>query len=58
MEAFWANVKRGINGAYVWVSKKHLQIYLREFAYRHNLRQTHYAMFELFLQAFPEVRVG
>ena len=32
-------VKRGINGTYVWVSKKHLQTYLREFEYRHNLRQ-------------------
>ena len=32
IEAFWANVKRGIKGTYVHVSKKHLQTYLREFS--------------------------
>jgi transposase len=58
IEAFWANVKRGINGTYVWVSKKHLQTYLREFEYRHNLRHSPYLMFEALLQAFPKVRVG
>jgi transposase-like protein len=31
IESFWSQVKRGINGTYVWVSKKHLQLYLREF---------------------------
>jgi transposase-like protein len=50
-------VKRGINGTYVWVSKKHLQLYLREFEYRHNLRKQPKLMFELLLQAFPKVRV-
>jgi len=39
IEAFCANVKRGIKGIYVWVSKKHLQTYFCEFEYRHNLRQ-------------------
>jgi transposase-like protein len=58
IEGFWANVKRGIKGTYVWVSKKHLQTYLREFEYRHNLRQTPYLMFDCLLQAFPKVRVG
>ena len=58
IESFWANVKRGINGTYVWVSKKHLQTYLREFEYRHNLRQHPYLMFDCLLQAFPKVRVG
>jgi len=58
IEAFWASVKRGINGTYVWVSKKHLQTYLREFEYRHNLRRTPYLMFDLLLAAFPKVRVG
>ena len=57
MEGFWANVKRGIKGPYVWVSKKHLQTYLREFEYRHNLRQTPHLMFDLLLAAFPKVRV-
>ena len=58
MEAFWANVKRGIKGTYVHVSKKHLQTYLREFEYRHNLRRTPYLMFDCLLAAFPKVRVG
>lgn len=58
IEAFWASVKRGINGTYVWVSKKWLQTYLREFEYRHNLRHAPYLMFDCLLQAFPKVRVG
>ena len=58
IEGFWANVKRGISGTYVWISKKHLQTYLREFEYRHNLRQQPHLMFELLLQAFPKVQVG
>lgn len=58
IEAFWANVKRGIKGTYVHVSKRHLQSYLREFEYRHNLRRTPYLMFDCLLQAFPKVRVG
>jgi transposase len=57
IESFWASVKRGINGTYVWVSKKHLQTYLREFEYRHNLRHQPDLMFELLLQAFPKVQV-
>jgi transposase-like protein len=57
IEGFWANVKRGINRTYVWVSKKHLQTYLRGFEYRHNLRLQPALMFELLLQAFPKVRV-
>jgi transposase len=58
IESFWWQVKRGINGTYVWVSKKHLQLYLREFEYRHKLRRQPLLMFELLLQAFPKVRVG
>lgn len=57
IESFWRQVKRGINGTYVWVSKKHLQTYLREFEYRHNLRHQPALMFELLLQAFPKVQV-
>ncbi len=58
IEGFWSNVKRGIKGTYVHVSKKHLTSYLREFEYRHNLRQTPYLMFDCLLAAFPKVRVG
>ncbi len=58
IEALWSNVKRGIKGTCVWVSKKHLQTSLREFEYRHNLRQTHYLMFDCLLAAFRKIRVG
>jgi len=54
IEAFWANVKRSINGTYVWVSKKHLQTYLREFEYRYNLRKHPHLMMDALLQAFPK----
>jgi transposase-like protein len=54
LEAFWANVKRGIKGTHVWVSKKHLQKYLCEFEFRHNLRKHPYLMFHLLLSAFPK----
>lgn len=57
IEPFWSQVKRGISGTYVWVSKKHLQTDLREFEYRHNLRKQPALMFELLLQAFPKVKV-
>ncbi len=53
IEAFWSNVKRGINGTYVWVSKRYLPVYLGEFEFRHNLRKRPDLMLEALLQAFP-----
>jgi transposase len=53
IEGFWGVLKRGINGTYVWVSRKHLQKYLWEFEYRHNLRREPWLMFQLLLAAFP-----
>lgn len=53
IEAFWGNLKRGINGTYVSVSKQHLQKYLWEFEYRHNMRRSQHLMFDLLLLAFP-----
>lgn len=53
IEAFWSALKRGINGTYVWVSAKHLQKYLWEFEFRHNLRREPWLMFQLLLSAFP-----
>ena len=53
IEAFWANIKRAIAGTYVWVSKKHLQTYLGEFEFRHNLRKQPHLMLDALLLAFP-----
>lgn len=53
IEGFWANVKRGINGTYVWVSKKHLPTYLGEFEFRHNMRHAPHQMLDTLLLAFP-----
>lgn len=53
IEGFWANVKRGIEGTHIHVSKKWLQTYLWEFEFRHNLRKNPQLMLELLLQALP-----
>lgn len=38
IEGFWSQMKRSIDGTYHSVSKKHLQSYVNEFAYRYNHR--------------------
>lgn len=53
IEGVWANLKRGISGTHIWVSKKHLSKYLGEFEFRHNLRKSPRMMMLLLLQAFP-----
>ncbi len=55
IEAFWSNFKRSVSGTHVWVSKKHLQTYLREFEYRYNLRKHPHLMLDALLLAFPKV---
>lgn len=45
IEGFWSQLKRGIRGTHIWVSKKHLQRYIDEFAYRYNARHEPSAMF-------------
>lgn len=57
VEGFWSNVSRSIAGTHVWVSKKHLQTYLREFEYRYNLRRTPEKMLACLLLAFPKASV-
>ena len=39
VEGFWSLLKRGINGTYHWVSKKHINKYLNEFSMRYNSRE-------------------
>lgn len=51
IESFWAILKRGIFGIYHFTSKKHLQLYVDEFVFRYNSRQSSEAMrFNLLLQ--------
>ncbi len=38
IEGFWGQCKRSINGVYVKPTRKHLQKYFYEFAFRHNYR--------------------
>jgi transposase-like protein len=39
IEGFWSLLKRGIIGIYHFTSKKHLQKYLDEFAFRYNTKE-------------------
>lgn len=39
IEGFWSQLKRGITGVYHFVSKKYLQAYCNEFAYKYNTRR-------------------
>lgn len=51
IEGFWSLLKRGIFGIYHFTSKKHLQLYVDEFAFRYNSRTSSEAMrFNLLLQ--------
>jgi transposase len=45
VEGFWSLVKRGIDGVYHSVSRKHLQGYVNEYAWRYNQRGTGRAQF-------------
>jgi hypothetical protein len=45
LEGFWSWLKRGIKGTHVSVSKKHLQKYVDEFAFRFNNRDKPADMF-------------
>ncbi len=48
IEGFWSTLKRGVYGIYHHVSKKHLQLYVNEFAFRYNNRKNK-GMFDLVL---------
>src|SRR5581483_7680427 len=46
LEGFWSHLKRGISSTHVSVSKKHLQKYVDEFAFRYNNREAPAEMFQ------------
>lgn len=48
-ENMWSNLKRGIYGVYRHVSKKYLQAYADEYAFRYNHRKVSHQMFDLLL---------
>ena len=49
LEGFWSQLKRSINGTYHFVSPKHLQTYVNEFAFRYNNRSSSSHLFNLLL---------
>lgn len=46
IEGFWSHLKRGIKSTHASVSRKHLQKYVDEFAFRYNNREAPAEMFQ------------
>ncbi len=55
IENVWSHLKRGIHGVYRHVSKKYLQAYADEFAFRYNHRKSGDMFMEL-LKQIPSIR--
>lgn len=53
IEGAWSIFKRSIRGTHVWVSKKHLQLYLNEFEFRYNNRKSTIPLFDVVLNKLP-----
>jgi transposase-like protein len=49
IEGFFSNLKRGVAGTYHAVSRKWLQSYLNEYAWRYNHRSDEHSQFESLL---------
>lgn len=56
IENVWSHFKRGVKGVYRVVSKKYLQAYVDEFAFRYNNRNLGGMMFEVLLKQVAEVK--
>jgi transposase-like protein len=50
VEGFFGNVKRGLSGVQHNVSRKWLENYVNEFAFKYSHRDDHVPMFKLFLR--------
>jgi transposase len=50
IEGAWSQIKRSIFGTYHQVSKKYLPLYLSEFSYRYNLRNSSSPLFYLMIE--------
>lgn len=57
IENIWSNFKRGLRGVYRNVSKKYLQAYADEYAFRYSNRLSTGKMFDLILAQVPGVRM-
>ena len=57
IENVWSHLKRGIFGVYRHVSKKYLQAYADEFAFRYNNRKDGYKMFFTLLKEIPSIKI-
>ncbi|MCB1384675.1 MAG: IS1595 family transposase [Nitratireductor sp.] len=53
IEGIWGSFKRGVEGTYIFVSKKWLQTYLWEFEFRYNHRKRPHQMFDALVSSFP-----
>ncbi len=56
-ENVWSILKRGIYGVYRHVSKKYLQAYVDEYAFRYNYRKSNEKMFDVLLSRISSVRM-
>ena len=57
LESHWSLFKRAVKGTHVHISSKHAWTYVSEFSYRRNMRQSHWAMFNLLVHAFALPRL-
>ncbi len=57
IENVWSHLKRGLTGVYRVVSKKYLQAYADEYAFRYNHRKENTPMFDLLLNQVVQVKL-
>lgn len=56
VEGFWGGLKRGVYGVYRVVSKKYLQAYVDEYAFRYNHRNEAPMMFDILFNQIASVK--